>query len=71
MTHAIINDFVKVLQVYLEDDVPRAQHVPVTLNHFKIMAKLGREPVSTSTSPYDKFFNAHYRQIVLAAVARD
>ena len=48
MTHAIINDYVKVLQLYLEDDVPRAQHVPVTLNHFKIMAKLGREPVGTN-----------------------
>ncbi|KAF8583350.1 hypothetical protein K439DRAFT_1634534 [Ramaria rubella] len=44
MTHAITNQNVTILQYYLEDDMPRAQHVPVTLKHFKIMAKLGREP---------------------------
>jgi hypothetical protein len=46
MTHAIINEYGTMLQCYLEDNVPRAQHVPVTLKHFKIMARLGREPVS-------------------------
>ncbi|KAF8513762.1 hypothetical protein JB92DRAFT_3116073 [Gautieria morchelliformis] len=44
MTHAIINDYRTMLQCYLEDNVPRAQHVPITLKHFKVMARLGREP---------------------------
>lgn len=46
MTHAIINDNVPILQCYLEDETPRVLHVPVTLKHFQIMARLGREPVS-------------------------
>lgn len=44
MDHAVANSNFKVLELYLAQDSARNRHVPVTLKHFQILAKLGAEP---------------------------
>ncbi|EGN92146.1 hypothetical protein SERLA73DRAFT_173118 [Serpula lacrymans var. lacrymans S7.3] len=51
MTHAVVNDNTGILQTYLThangsylSTTPQSCHVPVTLKHFKLLARLGKAP---------------------------
>ena len=50
MIHAVLNESLQILNHYLDRSPEHgtkdtAEHVPVTLKHFKLLAKLGKAPV--------------------------
>ena len=50
MIHAVLNESLQVLNHYLDRSPEHgakdtAEHVPVTLKHFKLLARLGKAPV--------------------------
>ncbi|KAJ7600707.1 hypothetical protein C8J56DRAFT_911057 [Mycena floridula] len=48
MTHAVLNNNLDILRFYLAD-AQAADHVPVTLKHFELLARLGKAPTKTAT----------------------
>lgn len=69
MDHAVANSNYKVLELYLAQDSARNRHVPVTLKHFQILAKLGADPVRLLHWRCLYTLNVSY--LVLANVAGD
>jgi len=53
MIHAVLNESSQILNHYLDRSTEHgtkdtAEHVPVTLKHFKLLARLGKAPVCAS-----------------------
>lgn len=56
MIHAVLNESSQILNHYLDRSLEHgskdtAEHVPVTLKHFKLLARLGKAPVCNPKQP--------------------